>query len=747
MALAAAAIYMPFVSGRCVPEEGLHLAVGWLGLTPLPVKSFPLWGWLVRKVGADPLALGCISMASAILCVALVASVTSGLMALAVWKARKKGAKGANEFAFAEPAAVLLACASFVFTPGLFETATRIGPLMTALLPPLLAMALIVRFTERHAADGSWSGLRLAGWLPLAAVVLPILVYVAFETFVARHYFLCVALAPLAAFAFCGFLPLFVVAWLVRQRRIARLAWQGVAFGVWALLAAILATLTFADGRLDRGHVAYALARRIVGESAGYRAVVSEGDLDDMLLLMLPCNRRLIALARDGDPAYGRDLAKWVSDLVVVGSPSRTAEGKNSAVHCTTTTNNYDSDLLFAAELGPTALLDEWCRTDRKGFEAAVLTPARYFRDENGWREACGELVGCDSDEPLNEALRRILGAFGNNLGCDALESSDDRTAWRIFWKVLFEVEPDNAAAAVNLTGMLERGFAVRKDDADRARARRKSIEETLKSPTRIVRAVRAGGRVFIPPEARARYEAERREARKKAESSPKAREFLRSVVHAAKDADGGRAAREAIRKAVSDGLVRLETVGGQLIAIDVALGDSEGAEKDAIRVLRLDRHDPVANAVMGTLNGSRGDYVAAERYLRRAVRSGRASVAAKNDLAVTLVRLGRIEEAEPFAREAVKAAPDDWNFRETLASVLIRSGRTQEGAKELDAAVELAEKAGVASGSVFALELDRAMLLKAKNDGERFKILMRQLKGRSDLTAEREAEIRRIDW
>ena len=720
MALAAAIVYMPFVSGRCVPGEGLHLAVGWLGLAPLPVKSFPLWGWLVRKVGADPLALGCISMASAILCVALVASVTSGLMALAVGKARRKGAKGANEFAFAEPAAVLLACASFVFTPGLFEAATRIGPLMTALVPPLLAMALIVRFVVRHAADGSWSGLRLAGWLPLAAVVLPILVSVACETFVARHYFLCVALAPLAAFVFCGILPLFVIVWLVRQRRIARLAWQGVAFGVWALLAAVLATLTFAGGRLDRGHVAYALARRIVGESAGYRAVVSEGDLDDMLLMMLPRDRRLIALARDGDPAYGRDLAKWVGG---------------------------NDDLVFAAELGPTALLDEWCRIDRKGFEAAVLTPVRYFCDESGWREACGELTGCDSDEPLNEALRHIFGAFGNNLGCEALESGDDRTAWRVFWTVLFEVEPDNAAAAVNLTGMLERGFAVRKDDADRVRARRKAIEDNLKTPSRIVRAVRAGGRVFIPPESRARHEAERREARKKSESSPKAREFLRSVVHAAKDVDGGRAAREAIRKAVSDGLVRLETVGGQLIAIDVALGDSEGAEKDAIRVLRLDRHDPVANAVMGTLSGSRGDYVAAERYLRRAVRSGRASVAAKNDLAVTLVRLGRIEEAEPFAREAVKAAPDDWNFRETLASVLIRSGRTQEGAKELDTAVELAEKAGVASGSVFALELDRAMLLKAKNDGERFKILMRQLKGRSDLTAEREAEIRRIDW
>ena len=110
MALVAAAVYMPFVSGRCVPGEGLHLAVGWLGLAPLPARCFPLWGWIVRKVGADPVALGCVSMASAILCVALVASVTSGLMALAVGKARKKGAEGANEFAFAEPAAVLLAC-------------------------------------------------------------------------------------------------------------------------------------------------------------------------------------------------------------------------------------------------------------------------------------------------------------------------------------------------------------------------------------------------------------------------------------------------------------------------------------------------------------------------------------------------------------------------------------------------------------------------------------------------------------
>ena len=343
--------------------------------------------------------------------------------------------------------------------------------------------------------------------------------------------------------------------------------------------------------------------------------------------------------------------------------------------------------------------------------------------------------------------MRRLMAVCGNALGCALIERGDLKDAWAIFKAIVDEVEPGNYAAYLNLLGMVQRGFAASKDEVADLTKRRQQIEKNLKSWEQILGAARSGGRLYADPEDVAKYEKAQKEMAANRELSPEAKALVEAVAAAPKDAERGRAAQEAIHKAIREGKVRTDRIGGRLIAIDLALGDRENAEKDAIDVLKLDRHEPTANAALGSLAMERGDYERAERYLRRAIATGKASAGAKNDLAWTLYRLGKLDEAEPFAREAVRALGGSWAARETLAAILIRADKTEEGERELAKAEELAEKAGVPKGRIVSIEIDRARILKAKEDYEHLKMAMRKLRARKDLTEEQKAEVKGMDW
>ena len=433
-------------------------------------------------------------------------------------------------------------------------------------------------------------------------------------------------------------------------------------------------------------------------------------------------------------------------------------------------------------------MVDEWTKIDKAGFEAKVASAANYFPTREKWDEARAELAGMRADDPMAKYLRRLMGVCGNALGCRMLEvgsrsresksnsggldssckpkaqdekihcststsdfdfssASTSTDAWAIFRAIVDEVDPKNYAAFVNLQGMVQRGYAVSKDEVAGLAKRRQQIEKDLKGWGQIVRAARSSGRLYADPDELAKFEREQREAAAKRGPSAEAQKFAETVAAAPQDAKSGKAAQEAIHKAIREGKVRADFIGEQLIAIDLALGDTENAEKDAIDVLKSNRHDPAANAALGTIAGARGDYERAERYLKRAVATGRASAAAKNDLAWVLYRMGRLEEAEPLAREAVKADGEAWIYRETLAAILIRRGSLDEGERELNRAEELAAKAGVPKGGAASIEIDRARLLKARGDMSHFKIVMRRLRGREDLTAAQRDDIKAMDW
>ena len=100
-----------------------------------------------------------------------------------------------------------------------------------------------------------------------------------------------------------------------------------------------------------------------------------------------------------------------------------------------------------------------------------------------------------------------------------------------------------------------------------------------------------------------------------------------------------------------------------------------------------------------------------------------------------------------PVRAQEGGAYGENWSFRETLAAILIRKGKVEEGERELNKAEELAAKAGVPKGEAASIEIDRARILKARGNMAHFKIVMRRLRGREDLTAAQRDDIKAMDW
>ena len=687
----AAALFIPLVADWVAPGAGTRLSClvlrascGGMGADcHLPTAScFSLWGWLVGRVGRDVVGLGAISMLGAVVCVGLVAMMAGDVFALAVRGAKADGVRDEEgSYRFVESAAVLLAGLAFALTPGFLRAATRMGPLTVALAPGLAAAGLAVgAVAPRGGGVGTpFERLRKSGGRLLPAAGLA--GYSALELALARRAVWGLAFPAVWVWLAVGVLPALVIAWCVRKRRL--LGRKGIwwSFGAWAAAVTVMGMTNFISGTLDEGRVASRMAARIIAhaEESGKAAVVSDGALDELYFFMLPEKIKLLSLAREHSPAYGRELSDWV--VKRGGAEARRTE-----------------DLAFAAELGAGALIDEWAKIDRRGFEAAVATPANCFPTEEKWREACGIVTDARDDEPLGPYLRRLMGVCGNELGCRLLERGETNAAWTVFWEVAEKVDRGNYAALVNLSGMLERGCAASADARERIARWRGDVEAKAKTPERIAQAARAGGRLYVDPEVRERHEAARRAAVERKEPSPRARRFIERLAALA-EGTGERGAwnrnrieeaRGEIRKGIAEGMVRADLIGGQLLTLDRALGDWECAESDAIEILRIDRRHAAANAAMGTVNARRMDWAAAERHLRRAGDDANAL----NDLAYVLARTSRAAEAVGFARRAVGAQPENWNFRETLGDVLVRAGETEAGKAELAVAEGLKAKA-----------------------------------------------------
>ncbi len=142
-------------------------------------------------------------------------------------------------------------------------------------------------------------------------------------------------------------------------------------------------------------------------------------------------------------------------------------------------------------------------------------------------------------------------------------------------------------------------------------------------------------------------------------------------------------------RKAARDALVLasaarpdVSATGDMILNLDIELDDGESAERHARTILRRNRHDKLANYVMGSLRLKDGDYTSAETFLMTSVSQNKPLGAAQNDLAEVLRRLQRYEDAEKYARGAVRTSPELYVAWETLGSVLLDIGKNLDEAE-----------------------------------------------------------------
>ena len=156
-----------------------------------------------------------------------------------------------------------------------------------------------------------------------------------------------------------------------------------------------------------------------------------------------------------------------------------------------------------------------------------------------------------------------------------------------------------------------------------------------------------------------------------------------------------------AFRKAARDALVLasaarpdIPATGDMVLNLDIALDDGESAERHARTILRRNRHDKLANYVMGSLRLKEGDYASAETFLTTSVGQSNPLGAAQNDLAEVLRRQQRYEEAEKYARGAVHTSPDLYVAWETLGSTLLDAKKNLEEAEKcVKKAIELSKE------------------------------------------------------
>lgn len=616
-----AVLYVSLATDRCEPGIGLSQAAVALGLED-GAATPPVWGALVRWVGRDIAGIGTISLVSALVCLGLLLVAVGDFFARARQTA-ERGRSGGCDFFGVEAAGVSLTACAFVFAPGFLDAATHVGPSMTLLVAPLLALLLLARFVggKRRRL------LRLMKENVVTLVCLLLLVAYALWTWIRSRDAVVGMLPSLAVFAAVGVLPAAVSAGLVRRRWLVTQGRKLLVVGLWGVAVAALASIAFMGAR--QGGAASRVVAKIMANAQGAEAIVADGTLDDVFLFMAPKDLRLLQLTKKDDPEYGRELARWLTETY---GRSRPADAGPAA---------HLDDLALAAELGPETLVDEWRKLDPVSCRRVVRTVADYFPSEASWLSACRELKGMRHDEPGGASLRRLLGRVGNEIGCRYLEGGKVDDAWRAFWEVLDYVSEENCAALANLLGMVERGHGVFSRDQERLKSLHDAFEQKYAKPQLRLSAIRADGRLFgdVPP-----LEEEKGE-------SPSIR-----------SSDGGDVSeREALAVLRTDRRNFSAHAAVGLAAI--SRGDYASAERHLRRALAAAEKSAGAQDVSDLRNdlafslARLGRATEGEPLAREAVRSHPGSWQYRETLALCLVLAEKADEARKELRTAVELA------------------------------------------------------------------------------------------
>jgi len=159
-----------------------------------------------------------------------------------------------------------------------------------------------------------------------------------------------------------------------------------------------------------------------------------------------------------------------------------------------------------------------------------------------------------------------------------------------------------------------------------------------------------------------------------------------------------------------------LRTEARKLLARTYAAqGDTDEAEADYYRALKLRPEYPQALDGIARVYEARADDNQAEQFYRRAIDSNRGYADAYTHLGDLFLRLGRLDEAVELLVEAVSIRPDFAAGLNRLALAYSRLGLHNEAVSTIQEAIDLEPKAPEHWGTLGHIQLDLGLLAGAQ--------------------------------
>lgn len=548
----------------------------------------------------------------------------------------------------------------------------------------------------------------------------------------------------LIQFSILTLMPTFILYRCAVSRRLKQDFMQGVYAGLWGLAIFLSAATTALLFRADYGRAANEFIDEALDCLGDRDWLVSDGRFDDLLVFRLPKNVHLVTFRRESDPKHARELAAWAAQAVgdMDDDIAIAAElGPMRFLAEWSRRGGMETNCLFLTKIEPMPIRDRSklmpCGVAWRPEESR----ADAFAADTHWRCVWDRLSPLlVANEPGANMIRSWMTVQGNAIGTLLQESGKPKEAWKAYEFAFTQMDGGNLSLLVNMEGMWRHGHAGDSAYGKHASERIQKAMATIRNGTLLRHQLAEGGRLNLTQDERAGLEERVAQLQRKAWETPFGRN-LREALDRLKKVDTLPRDRRMAELAVIESLVvrdegasqgsewvkhlvsgevamarggewlpqaqihfrtMIQTGDGdtrlaydRLLAVDMALGDLETLENDALLVLRNDVAHPRANAVVGSVRLTRGDYLSSVRFLKRAFVAGVKTAAVRNDYALALSGLGVHDEAIAEIAGVVKEDPENWHVLDTQAAILEAAGKESEAAAVRKRAEGLAGQRG----------------------------------------------------
>lgn len=748
--------------------EEIHLIREWIGAIPLEAPLYPIWGLLIRAIastGVDILfGASVLSFVAYLINATLLFFSISRFTGVAVKTAERAAVFEEASYSGLNYLVASIGTVAYLLTPAFVKSAISPTPILFAQTFPIAAIFTLSRLTTARFLRQFVSATFIAGVLtalsilngPIGILPLPLVFFALTIPFFRQRMMIAQSLGisllgfvlSLTLFSYIAFsspgadllrvigitahalpsgflypgsivyfllgvLPVIIATVFIGTGRIKPLVLRTVFFTFWGVASGFLGIGTLISFLLGATQPGELFVEGIIGELGERDVILTDGTFDDLLRFKVPQSVTILKLGHD--EKVPQELLDSISD----------------------------EEVRFAAEMGSIAFVEDWIRRDPYAMKRVLLVTPRIFKtaegtllEPRGWCWS-GAYAGAPTpSEELKRAWESRWELVANEL------QGRDKLSW--YMRRIFAVQGMRLAERLEADGKTKlaqsvRGIVVGHIDASfsrEAETRRKiNREKVLASVERLVELDSlddfARAQKVIELEGRLLPELERSVG----DDAAWLVHVLKGELALKKGKEFHLEARNEYRAATMDENSDLSATAGKLLLLDAALRDEESTRQDSLGILRRDRTNRMALAILGNHFAQQGDNVRAESYLRRATSDGEGPVLveALNDLAEVLSRLGRYDEAFDLSSRVIAHRPNVWTFRETLSAILTRLGRLDEAEAELAEASRLAKEEKALDLARNVLDIDRARILKARGKiDSAYRLFVNDIKSRN---------------